>query len=60
MVRKKLDVCMWIRACFNIINREWNKIDYLRINKFMKLVRYVLTYLFKYYIDVNWDPKVIK
>lgn len=51
MARNKLDFFLWTRACFNIIGREWNKIDYYRINKFMKLTRFVVIYLIKFYVE---------
>ena len=32
----------WLSAALFIIDNEWNKIDYWRMNKFLKLVKFVL------------------
>ena len=31
----------WVNAAFYVLSKEWNRIDYLRINKFLYLVRYL-------------------
>lgn len=37
--RKFEAVNLWFQACFSIMNKEWERIDYWRVNKFSSLMR---------------------
>ena len=41
-------VSLWMRACFSILKKEWDKIDYWRVNKFSSLVRKTITAFLRY------------
>lgn len=49
---------IWIAAAFSILNKEWIKIDYYRINKFLSLVRFLLRYIFIYWRTQKWNSEV--
>ena len=44
----------YIKAMIYVLNKEWEKIDYWRINKFMLLVREIIEEMFKYLSSSNW------
>ena len=50
----------WLKAGLNILSKEWNKIDYCRINKFMYLVNRLLKEIMKIFNDKKWTYKVKK
>ncbi len=54
-----MKIVVWIKACFFILNQHWNNIDYLRINKFLYMVRLLLTEIFVYIKNQSWNKKVI-
>ncbi|KAM3141050.1 hypothetical protein pb186bvf_006851 [Paramecium bursaria] len=47
----------YIKAMIYVLNKEWEKIDYWRINKFMLLVREIIEEIFKYLSSSNWKQQ---
>lgn len=48
----------WIKGAFSILVKEWNKIDYYRINKFMYLVNQLLIESLTILKEKKWAYKV--
>lgn len=48
----------WFKSGLNILNKEWNKIDYYRINKFMYLVNKLMTDIMSIIKEKKWTYKV--
>ncbi|KAL4504025.1 hypothetical protein ABPG72_022655 [Tetrahymena utriculariae] len=51
---------MWFQACFNIMNKEWTKIDYWRVNKFSSLMRKVLTAFMRYLRKKGYNADYVR
>ncbi|KAL4473714.1 hypothetical protein ABPG74_022578 [Tetrahymena malaccensis] len=51
---------MWFQACFNIMNKEWTKIDYWRVNKFSSLMRKVLTAFIRYLRKKGYNADYVR
>ena len=52
----KLDT--WLKTCFEIFHREWPKLDYLRTNKFLSLVRFCLNEIYALIEKKKFNSKV--
>lgn len=48
----------WIKGAFSILVKEWNKIDYYRINKFMYLVNQLIIESLNILKEKKWAYKV--
>ncbi|EAR92369.1 nucleolar protein,Nop52 protein (macronuclear) [Tetrahymena thermophila SB210] len=51
---------MWFQACFNIMNKEWAKIDYWRVNKFSSLMRKVITAFIRYLRKKGYNTDYVR
>ena len=52
-------VLTWIKACFEIFHREWDKIDYWRTSKFLSLARFCLNEIYAFLQEKKWNGTVI-
>lgn len=48
----------WVRACFEIFHREWDKLDYWRTSKFLSLARFCLNEIHVFLEKKKWNGKV--
>ena len=44
----------WIDEQFRSLRRHWDKIDYLRIDKFLMLIRYLIRQFFTIFHAAPW------
>jgi Nucleolar protein,Nop52 len=49
---------LWIKASLNVLKKEWNQIDYYRINKFMYLANQILIQILQNLKKKKWNYKV--
>lgn len=50
----------WIKAGYSVLKKEWNKIDYYRMNKFMSLVRNLFKYMLLSFAEEKWRLEPIQ
>lgn len=52
-------VLTWVKSCFEIFHREWDKIDYWRTSKFLSLARFCLNEVYAFLEGKKWNGTVI-
>ncbi|EGR33505.1 nucleolar protein, putative [Ichthyophthirius multifiliis] len=58
--QQKLEsILLWIQATFSIMNKEWSKIDYWRVNKFQSLIRKIFIQIVRFLQKKKYNQDVI-